>query len=215
MTGTGRRVVLWRHGRTEWNDVGRFQGQLDPPLDSVGRDQAIWAAPWIAALRPALVLTSDLARATATAAVLEDRVRLRAAPDKRLREIDLGSWQGLHRDEARARFPEEWEAWHAGEDVRRGHGETYAEVAERAVAAIGERLDLVPPDSSLVAVTHGGTARAVIGMLLDLDPASWWRLGPLGNCHWSLLVDSGKGWRLVEHNTGVRPLPEGERGDDR
>lgn len=205
----GRRIVLWRHGRTAWNADGRFQGQLDPPLDTFGRQQATRSARVLLGLRPAYVVSSDLQRASDTAACLD----LPVAIDKRLREIDLGEWQGLSGAQAVVRFPAEHEAWIAGQDVRRGGGETYAEVGVRAEAAIAIGLDELDDGSVLVVVTHGGTARAAIGALLDLPPSTWWRLGPLGNCRWSVLLEAERGWRLAEHNAGDPPEVGG--GDDR
>ena len=64
-----------------------------------------------------------------------------------------------------------------------------------------------PPGGSLVAVTHGGTARAVLGSLLDLPVASWARLAPLGNCCWSVLVEHPLGWRLEQHGAGLEVAP--------
>jgi probable phosphoglycerate mutase len=75
-----------------------------------------------------------------------------------------------------------------------------------------EWLERLGPGSLMVAVTHGGTARATIGTLLGMEPDSWWRLAPLSNCRWSLLADMGRGWRLEEHNAGSPP--EEETGDD-
>jgi probable phosphoglycerate mutase len=193
--------VLWRHGRTEWNATGRIQGQLDPPLDALGREQAPAAAAVLATLSPSLIVSSDLQRAAMTADALAARTGLPVSHDQRLREIHLGAWQGLTREEVEAKFPDEWASWMSGSDVRRGGGETYTEVGERGAAAVLEAL--AATDGLVIAVTHGGTARSTIGLLLELDPSSWWRLGPLGNCRWSVLVDAEQGWRLVEHNAGV------------
>ena len=212
MTGRTRRVVLLRHGRTDWNATGRFQGQLDSPLDVIGKAQALEAASAVAAMEPDAVVSSDLARAADTAAAVGAEVGIDVVHDPRLREIDLGAWQGLTRAEARSRFPDEYASWQAGADERRGGGETYAEVGSRSAACVVEWLDRLGPASTLVAVTHGGTARATIGTLLDLPPDTWWRLAPLGNCRWSLLGDIGRGWRLEEHNAGSPP--EEETGDD-
>jgi glucosyl-3-phosphoglycerate phosphatase len=208
----GRRVVLLRHGRTEWNATGRFQGQLDSPLDLIGRAQAVAAAVAVAPMQPDALVSSDLARALDTASAVSDESGNDIAIDPRLREIDLGQWQGLTRAEARAQFPDEYARWQAGEDSRRGGGETYAEVGTRAVECVQDWLDQLGPGSLLVAVTHGGTARATIGTLLGMEPDSWWRLAPLSNCRWSLLADMGRGWRLEEHNAGSPP--EEETGDD-
>ena len=207
-----RRVVLLRHGRTEWNATGRFQGQLDSPLDGIGRAQAEAAAIAVAPMNPDAIVSSDLTRTRDTAAAVAAALGHEVTFDKRLREIDLGAWQGLTRAEARTQFPEEYAGWQAGEDRRRGGGETYAEVGDRAAACVVEQLDALGPGSLLVAVTHGGTARATIGTLLGLPPDTWWRLAPLANCRWALLADIGRGWRLEEHNAGSPP--EEETGDD-
>jgi probable phosphoglycerate mutase len=207
-----RRVVLLRHGRTAWNASGRFQGQLDSPLDQVGRVQVLAAAVAVAPMQPDALVTSDLERALDTARAVSVEAAREVEIDPRLREIQLGDWQGLTRPEAKERFPDEYARWQAGEDARRGGGETYAEVGVRAAQCVEERLDKLEPGALLLAVTHGGTARATIGTLLGMEPDSWWRLAPLANCRWSLLADLGRGWRLEEHNAGSPP--EEETGDD-
>jgi probable phosphoglycerate mutase len=207
-----RRVVLLRHGRTEWNATGRFQGQMDSPLDQIGRAQAEAAAIAVAPMQADILVSSDLSRARDTAAAVAAESGLEVQIDPRLREINLGEWEGLTRAEARAQFPDEYARWQAGEDARRGSGETYAEAGARAVECINEWLTLAGPGSLMVAVTHGGTSRATIGTLLDMHPDTWWRLSPQSNCRWSLLADIGRGWRLEEHNAGSPP--EEETGDD-
>lgn len=205
MSDGPRRLVLWRHGRTAWNEGGRFQGQLDPPLDETGLAQARDAAPLLASLRPAVLLSSDLVRARETAAALAGLVDVPVRECVDLREMDLGEWQGLTRREARERFPAEYAEWQVGQDVRRGGGENYSEVGRRAADALTAALPGVPPGGTLVAVSHGGTIRSAIGTLLDLEVVLWWRLGPLGNARWSVLVENRRGWQLEEHNAGGRP----------
>jgi probable phosphoglycerate mutase len=207
-----RRVVLLRHGRTDWNATGRFQGQLDSPLDGVGRAQAVAAGIAVAPMQPDALVASDLSRARDTADAVSAACGLEVAIDPRLREINLGAWQGLTRAEARAQFPDEYAAWQTGEDGRRGGGETYAECGARTAACVQEWLDRLGPGSLLVAVTHGSAARATIGTMIGMDPDTWWRLAPLSNCRWSLLADIGRGWRIEEHNAGSPP--EEETGDD-
>jgi broad specificity phosphatase PhoE len=195
------RLVLLRHGRTAHNAEGRLQGQLDEPLDGVGRSQVAAVAGAVRALAPGLVLSSDLRRATETAELLG----LDYVTDARLREIDLGGWQGLTMAEAAGRFPVEHAAWRAHRDVARGGGETYAAVADRAVAAIEDGQRRLPdPESVLLVVTHGGTARAVVSRLIGLPPGQTWPIAGLGNCRWSRLEGSAAGWRLIEH--GFDPL---------
>ncbi len=146
-----------------------------------------------------MLLTSDLQRAAVTAAAIERRTGLVATPDARLRELHLGRWQGLTSVQAERAFPDEHAAWRRGEDVARGGGETYRQAGERAVACVNDRLPAVPYGGTLLAVTHGGTARAALGLLLDLPADTWWRLVPLDNACWSVLVEAERGWRLEQH----------------
>lgn len=88
--------------------------------------------------------------------------------------------------------------------MRRGGGETYADAGARAAQAVAD-ADL-PPGGVLVAVTHGGTARALVGTLLGDDPDTWWRWAPLGNCCWTVLVEHPRGWRVQQHGTGPNAL---------
>ncbi len=201
-------MVLLRHGRTADNAVGRFQGQLDTPLDGVGREQAAAVAAVLAQARPSVLLSSDLARAAATAAPLGELIGVSARPDARLRELHLGAWQGLTGAEAAERYPDEHLAWREGRDVPRGGGETYAQAGARATACLLEALPELAPGEVLVAVTHGGTARGVLGTLLEADPGQWWRFAPLGNACWSVLVEHPRGWRLERHGAGTAALEE-------
>jgi len=89
------RLVLVRHGQTAWNLEGRAQGHSDVPLDDVGLAQAAAAAPYVAALRPSALWSSDLARARQTASFVEAATGLAATPDPRLREYDVGIRSGL------------------------------------------------------------------------------------------------------------------------
>lgn len=201
---TDRRLILLRHGRTAFNASRRFQGQLDLPLDELGVAQAAAIAPVLASLMPASLVTSDLVRAADTAVPLAELTGLPATSDLRLREIFLGEWQGLSIAEAGDRFPDELAAWREGEDVRRGGGETYYEVGERAVACIDAALASLGDGELLIAVTHGGTSRAIIGSLIGMHHDRWSSLGPLGNCRFSYLVEAGaRGWRLLMHNAGT------------
>lgn len=209
---TGRRIVLWRHGRTEWNAGARFQGQTDIALDDVGREQARQAARLLTGLRPSAIIASDLVRARDTAAELAALTGLPVRTDPRLRETYAGTWQGMTAKEIAAAHTADYEAWVAGvPDVRPGGGETRWEVAARTTAALEDGLAAVEPGGTLVAVTHGGAARTALAMLLRLPPEHWGALGGLSNCCWSVLLEDlrrGTGaWRLEEHNAGSLPEP--------
>lgn len=204
----GRRVVLWRHGRTSWNADGRFQGQLDIDLDELGREQAVRAARLLAALGPELIVSSDLRRAADTAAELG---RIMAKPvevDARLRETYAGDWQGLTGAEIAARYPGEYSAWQSGDpELRVGGGESRADVAARMADAITDAAARLPEGGLAVLVTHGGAARLGVARLVGLPLERFTNLGGLSNGSWSLLAESSHGWVLVEHNAGTLPEP--------
>lgn len=197
---SGRRLLIWRHGRTEWNAVGRMQGQSDVALDETGVRQAHEAAPLLAAERPDAIVSSDLSRARVTAEVLADLVRLPVALDERLRETYFGPWQGLTTEEIAAQYPDEYATWISGKGVSVGGAEQPRQVAERMAAAIDDALEAT--DGTLVVVTHGAAARRAVGGLLGWSDEIVGKLGPLANCRWSELRHTATGWRLHAHNIG-------------
>ncbi|MCX6456394.1 MAG: histidine phosphatase family protein [Actinobacteria bacterium] len=145
------RVLLWRHGQTDWNTVNRFQVDID------------------------------------------------------LRETNGGLWEGKTGAENRAEDLQNFVRWIDGEDNPAGTtGEKRSDVANRAVGAIKRALgDL--DNQLLVVTTHGGTARCVLGSLLNLPMANWGAVGGLSNASWSILQTNPRGWHLVEHNAGSIP----------
>ena len=152
------RILLARHGETAWNHAGRWQGHADPPLNDLGRRQAEILAEQLAGEAVAAVYSSDLRRARETARIVADRLRLPVIEKPALREIDVGSWSGLTRDEVRERFPEGFARWLAGEI---GHdGETREELTRRVVAAV-ESIAQDHPDETVLVVSHGGVVRAL------------------------------------------------------
>ena len=201
------RLVLWRHGQTEWNVQGRFQGQSDIPLDEVGEQQAERAARLLAALRPDTIISSDLGRAMATAVPLARLTGLSVTFDKDLRERHGGAWEGLTDVQIRTRYPEEYAQW-----LPPG-GESTVTVADRAGAALERIADGLPPGSLAVVVSHGAAIRLGAARLLGLPEELWGVIGPLANCAWSVVSRRNRRWRLIEHNAGT--LPEPVLSDDR
>jgi probable phosphoglycerate mutase len=152
------RILLARHGETEWNRVGRWQGQADEPLNETGRRQAAELAERLAGDGITAIYTSDLARARETADAVARRLGLEVVEDAGLREIDVGSWSGLTRAEVEQRFPEGFARWLRGEI---GHdGETREQLTDRVVAAV-ERIAAEHPSETILVVTHGGAIRAI------------------------------------------------------
>ena len=202
------RVLLWRHGQTDWNINNRFQGHSDIPLNDVGIYQAQRAAQLLVGMKPTGIISSDLIRARATAQALADLVRLPVAIDQDLRETNGGNWEGRTGEENRAEDLDNFVRWISGDDNPAGTvGERRTEVAARAVAAIERALAKGGDEQLLVVATHGGTARCVLGKLLQLPQSHWGVLGGLSNASWSILQSRPHGWNLVEHNAGSIPEP--------
>lgn len=198
---TLQRLVLWRHGETDYNAALRMQGQLDSQLTAKGLSQARRASPVLAALTPEVLLTSDLSRAADTAAVLAAETGLSMRVDKRLRETHLGQWQGLTHAEVEADCPGCIEAWRFDPECAPPGGETRVEVAARAAQVVGE-IDAGAPETAVLC-THGGLISGLTPLLLGLPVASWPVFGGISNCHWTVLVRRGSGWRLVSYNTAA------------
>jgi glucosyl-3-phosphoglycerate phosphatase len=199
---TPRRVLLWRHGRTRWNVEHRFQGQADPPLDEVGRQQAAVSARLLAAYSPTAIVSSDLRRAVQTARPLAELLGLPVALDPRLRERSLGTWEGLTRDEVGHAHPDEYGHWLAGREAHQEGSESRAEVGDRSLAALAAATG-----ETVVLVSHSATAMALTGRLLGLPVSGWRAVGPLGNGRWSEFTEDEHGWRLRAHNLGPLGTP--------
>jgi broad specificity phosphatase PhoE len=200
---TAARLIIWRHGRTEWNVDARFQGQADLPLDGVGYAQANRAAEVLAAYRPTGLYSSDLSRSYQTAAALAERTGLEIITDKRLREIHVGSWEGLLGAEVKAADPDLARRLWAGEEVRRSPtGESPSEVAERMAEALTEIVEAAEDRSTVVVVTHGLSGRVGACRFVGLPLGHWRLFGGLSNCAWVSIERhrSGKYWRIKGYN---------------
>jgi glucosyl-3-phosphoglycerate phosphatase len=203
------RLIVWRHGRTEWNLQDKIQGQADIPLDDVGQSQAKAAAARLASLAPTRLFSSDLQRAAATAAELAALTGLKVEYDEALREIHVDDWAGMTMEELAAIHPEAAARIRAGELQRRGtNGETVEEVAERFAPALVRAVDAGQPWDTVVVTTHGLAARVGICRFLGIPQEHWPAFGGLSNCNWVSLLPSRRGrWRVEEWNAGSLPEP--------
>lgn len=167
----GTLLYVVRHGRTADNANKVFQGQGGSRLDEVGAAQAERIAARLAGASIDRVVTSDLERARQTAERIAAASGL-APPWERadLREVDVGAWTGKPFDVVREEHAEEWAAWCAGIDVRRGGGETYAELALRISTAM---LDVAREHEGrrVAVVSHGAAIRALVMHTLGLSYA--------------------------------------------
>jgi probable phosphoglycerate mutase len=151
-------ILLARHGETDWNREGRFQGWADPPLNATGRAQAVDLSVQLMAEELAAVYSSPLRRAYETAEVVAASRGLEPVTVDALREVDVGSWSGLSRAEIEQRFPEQYARWL---DYGQGweDGETYEQMVDRVVGALQELAE-GRDGERILAVTHGGPMRA-------------------------------------------------------
>ena len=173
-------ILLARHGETDWNREGRFQGHADPPLNETGRAQASALAAELADFELAAVYSSPLRRALETAEAVAAEYGLEPVALDALREVDVGSWQGLTRAEVEARFPEQLARW-LEYDQGWQDGESYEEMGQRVVPAL-LALAAAHPDERVLAVTHGGPIRAAYAFADGTSHADARRLGPrIGN----------------------------------
>ncbi|MEU8817726.1 histidine phosphatase family protein [Actinoplanes sp. NPDC048796] len=204
------RLIVWRHGNTDWNAGSRVQGQTDVPLNDLGRQQAVDAAELLIKFRPDAIVASDLLRASDTAAALAALSGLSITFDKRLRERYFGAWQGLTMTEVAERFPAQYAAWKAGQEVG-GEVETLEALSVRVADALREAAASVPSTGTVVVATHGAAARQGVARVLGWSMEQVRTLRALQNCHWvELIHDDDRGWQLATYNVGPfteRPSP--------
>ena len=187
-------ILLARHGETDWNRQGRFQGHADPPLSRRGHRQARALAVELADEPLAAVYSSDLRRAVETAETVARARSLDVHVLPELREVDVGEWSGLTWPEIERRFPE---------GVRlhreRGHGwergESYEQMADRVLAALRRIAERHAGDHVLV-VVHGGTMRSIAAHIDRMEVAAHRRRGhstPARNCEFRrIAIDGGR-----------------------
>jgi probable phosphoglycerate mutase len=210
------RVIAIRHGETAWNAEARMQGQLDVPLNDVGRWQAARAAGALADESIDAIWSSDLARALQTAEPLARHAGLPVRTDAGLRERCFGVFQGLTFAEVEARWPEDSRRWRQREpDFAPAGAETLRRFAARCVTTAA-RIAAAHPGQTIAIVTHGGVLdslyRAAAGIGLQ-SSRSWL----LANAGINRLLFTPQGFTLVGWaDTGhldVAPLDEADEGE--
>lgn len=211
-----RRLIMVRHGQTEWNAADRMQGQVDTELSEVGRRQAKDVARELEDANAIAVLSSDLRRAYETAAAIADHTALPVVRDARLRETSLGQWEGLTHLEVDDRYPGARLQWRMDASFVPPGGESKLAVGARALPVIQEvfREHSDWPGRAVVVVAHGGLIAALTAALLALPAVNWPAFGGLANASWVQLSSHGPdvskpGWRLDVWNAAARMSPDG------
>ncbi|OZG69067.1 histidine phosphatase family protein [Bifidobacterium eulemuris] len=220
-----RSITLVRHGRTAYNAERRLQGQIDIPLDEVGRWQAGQTAAALKELyvnrRPDvtnhLVVCSDLGRAVDTARAFADLIGVETHPDARVRERNFGEWEGMSGEELAERYPEDFRLWQEHRDGELKHGaEPKIEVGRRGVDALLDWSARGGGDTDLYVFSHGAWISETLQTLMGLDVTypDFASILSMRNAHWSRLIpldfaDGGVRWRLADYNHG----PQAARTD--
>src|SRR6185437_4113947 len=197
--------VLARHGETADNARRVFQGQTGSALNKLGRAQALRLAERIKRAPPDAIYASDLERAAETAGVVAKACGREVKLEPGLREVDVGAWSQKSYEEIPVLFPEEWAAWEAGIDVRRGGGETYAELATRIDDAIARIAAAEPDGSRILIVSHGGSIKSWVAGLLGVSADGLRSLAGISNTGLSVVERDTRGrhrlhsWNDVAH----------------
>jgi broad specificity phosphatase PhoE len=160
--------LIVRHAEAEGNRDHRFLGQSDAPLSALGRRQAEALSRRLAEMPVTRIISSDLERAVATVQPAATALGISIEPDRRFREIENGRWRGLLPSEIAARWPDLWNRYTSGEDVRRPDGETWADVRARVVGAV--RSVTAEPGEFVVVSTHGGPTLTLASWAAGLRP---------------------------------------------
>jgi 2,3-bisphosphoglycerate-dependent phosphoglycerate mutase/probable phosphoglycerate mutase len=205
---TMRRLVLLRHGQTDYNVAGRMQGHLDSILTETGVEQAAAVAPEIARLAPDRVISSDLRRAVDTAELVSAACGLPVKYDARLRETHLGEWQGRTVAEIEDGWPGAIATWRSDPAWAPPGGESRIEVVRRSlpvVEELDEEYTASEPEITVVLVAHGGLIAGLVCGLLALPSSTWPAIGGIGNCRWAALARRADHprWRLAGYNVGL------------
>ncbi len=170
------RIVVVRHGRTEWNRVERFRGRADIALDNVGIKQAEAAARRIKEWTISTIYSSPLRRALTTAEIIAATLGLKVQEMSDIIDIDYGEWQGLLNEEVIARDGRLYTRWIENPDgVKFPGGEEFNEVRQRVSKAVNDLIQRHPKES-IVLVSHKVICQSLVLSLLGLDNLHFWQI---------------------------------------
>lgn len=190
------KVILIRHGETEWNLSGRWQGHADSPLSPRGESQAVALGERMSTDSLDHFYTSDLERAQHTSRLVGEPSGWVAKPMESLRERDLGVLEGLTTDEMLQKHPSEYQSFrNDGPDYQVPGGESFRQFCDRCSQAL-EEVSARHPGERIGLVTHGGFLGAIFRYVLKI-PLDAERNYVLLNCSINRLEKTDKGWNLV------------------
>jgi len=202
------RILLARHGQTEWNAQRRFQGKTDVPLNESGLNEARMLAVRLKNWPVDVIYTSPFSRALETAKIVSDlnvnAARLEVRSE--LEEMSFGNWEKLSVHDVAKSFPGRYEAWKDDPSkVVPPGGESFEDVVKRVKPVLDDILNR--EDREVLIVAHGGVIRAIVVLLLGLSPSGIWHMR-LDNCALVGLVSKdGKASLLFWNDTHHLHLP--------
>ncbi len=170
-------MYLIRHGETLWNQDHKYQGHQDIPLSKRGKSQAQQLARWLEGHELTAVYASDLSRAYDTAVAVARSHSLTVVVDKRLREINFGTWEGHTFSEIKRVYPALVEKWITDPTaVELPEGESFTAVKQRAYRAVKEIMAKNEYSGRVAVVSHGATIRTILCAVLDLPLKAIWQI---------------------------------------
>lgn len=170
------RLILVRHGQTEWNADGRYQGQSNVALSDMGRKQAELLADRFPVKTLDAIYSSDLDRARETAECVGKKLGVSVRPEKAFRELSFGDWEGLNYQEISSRWPEEaGKLFTAPDELAIPHGETFQELQKRALDKI-KSIYNVNIDKTVAVFAHGAINKTILAGLMHIPLHYLWSL---------------------------------------
>jgi broad specificity phosphatase PhoE len=213
--GTRPRLVLWRHGQTEWNVLEKAQGHADIPLDATGRRQANQAAKLLATFNPRFIWSSDLERARHTAAELAQLTGLEPVLDKRLREYHVGIREGTTFAEFRQKHPDIHKKFFTEENYRVPGAELPSEVNQRMKTVMMDAALTLRGGGTGVLVGHGAALRSGLMAFFDAPAHMREMFAGMANCAWTVLEEHpDRGWQIIDFNAQTLPNTSVPLADD-
>ena len=188
------RLIFVRHGQTEWNKSGRYQGQSDVPLSEEGIAQARCLAEHFPAERLDAIYASDLSRAMVTAGAVAERFHLPVRKEAAFRELSFGDWEGLTYQEIVSGWPEAMENFLLHPDIMEiPGGETFAQLQERAMARLWEIVAGHEYGDHVVAIfAHGAVLRTMLAGLMHIPLEYLWSLSQYNTAVSMVRFDGGR-----------------------
>ena len=172
-------LIIIRHGETEWNQTGRFQGHSDVPLSEKGRAQAEALAQNLIIDHVDAIYASDLIRAMETAAPLARRFGVDVIPDTALRELNFGTWEGRNFSDINAECPDAMKHFYSDpEKANIPNGEPFPVFQKRVAGGVSE-IVRAQQGKRVVIVSHGASIRILLADILAMPIRSIWHVSQL------------------------------------